>query len=83
MSTPRSDVGEPADRPAGPIDPDRRTSPPLPPVTFRVATRVAAALLMVAFVLLVVAVVQGDVIGWVGSLVDHYYGWLSGWFPLL
>ena len=83
MSTPQSDVGEPADRPAGPVEPDRRADAPSPPVTHRIIPRVAAALLVVAFVVLVVAVVRGDVVGWVGSVVHQYYGWLSGWFPLL
>ena len=80
MSIPRSDVDEPAERPAGPIDPNPR---PSSPVTHRVVPRVAAALVVLALVLLVVAVVWGDVLGGVGSVVHQYYRWLSGWFPLM
>jgi hypothetical protein len=83
VSTPESDVGETADAPAGPVEPDRRAARPSPPVTHRIVPRVAAALLVLALVVLVVAVLRGDVVGWVGSVVHEYYGWLSGWFPLL
>jgi hypothetical protein len=80
MSSPRPDVGEPADRPAEPIDLDR---PQAPPVTYRIVTRVAAALVVVALAVLVLVVVRADVIGWVGGVVHQYYEWLGTWFPLL